>query len=105
MNRFDLELRVLLALVVVNGVAEASVVPLLPSIRDDLGMSPVQAGLVLSATTIAMLVVAMPVGVAANRFGTRVPLVIAAGLVPVALLGQALADSLPLSSELVFCSA
>jgi predicted MFS family arabinose efflux permease len=95
MKRFDLELRVLLALVVVNGIAEASIVPLLPSMRDDLGMSPVRAGLVLSATTIAMLVVAMPVGVAANRFGTRVPLVIAASLIPIALMGQALADSLP----------
>ena len=104
MKRFDLELRVLLALVVVNGVAEASIVPLLPSIRDDFGMTSVQAGLVLSATTIAMLVVAMPVGVAANRFGTRVPLVIAASLVPIALLGQALADSLPLliGARLVF---
>ena len=96
MRRFDLELRVLLALVVVNGVAEASIVPLLPTIRDDLGMTSVQAGLVLSATTIAMLVIAMPVGVAANRFGTRVPLVIAASLIPIALLGQAFADSLPL---------
>ena len=96
MKRFDLELRVLLALVVVNGVAEASIVPLLPSIRDDLGMSALQVGLVLSATTIAMLVVAIPVGAAANRFGTRVPLLIAAGLIPFALLGQALATSLPL---------
>jgi len=104
MKRFDLELRVLLALVVVNGVAEASIVPLLPSIRDDLGLTSVQAGLVLSATTIAMLVVAMPVGLVANRFGTRAPLVVAAFLIPVALLGQALADSLPLlvGSRLLF---
>jgi len=104
MKRFDLELRVLLALVVVNGVAEASIVPLLPSIRDDLGLTSVQAGLVLSATTIAMLVVAMPVGLVANRFGTRVPLVIAACLIPAALLGQALAASLPLlvGSRLLF---
>lgn len=104
MRRFDLELRVLLALVVVNGVAEASIVPLLPSIRDDLGLTSVQAGLVLSATTIAMLVVAMPVGLVANRFGTRAPLVVAAFLIPVALLGQALADSLPLlvGSRLLF---
>ncbi len=96
MKRFDLELRVLLALAVVNGIAEASLVPLLPSMRDDLGMTSVQAGLVLAATTLAMLVVAIPVGVAANRYGTRVPLVIAASLIPVALLGQALAGTLPL---------
>jgi len=36
------------------------------------------------------------VGVAANRFGTRVPLVIASILIPLALVGQALAGSLPL---------
>lgn len=95
MKRFDLELRVLLALAVVNGAAESSLVPLLPSIRAELGLSALQAGLVLSATTIAMLVVAMPVGVATNRFGTRIPLVVAATLIPIALLGQAAADSLP----------
>ena len=71
MQRFDLELRVLLAFAFVNGIAESSLVPLLPSIRDDLGLTSVQAGLLLTTTTLAMLVVAMPVGYAANRFGTR----------------------------------
>ena len=94
MKRFDLELRVLLALAVVNGIAESSLVPLLPTIRDDLGLSSLQAGLVLTATTLAMLVVAMPVGLAANRFGTRAPLVLAAALIPLALVGQTFAGSL-----------
>jgi len=96
MKRFDLELRVLLALTVVNGVAESSLITLLPAIRADLGLSAVEAGLALAASTFAMIVVAMPVGVAANRFGTRAPLVIASILIPVALVGQALASSLPL---------
>ena len=91
MQRFDLELRVLLAFAFVNGVAESSLVPLLPSVRDDLGLTPVQVGLLLTTTTLAMLLVAMPVGYAANRFGTRVPLLFAAALMPVALIGQAVA--------------
>ena len=41
-----------------------------------------------------MLVAAMPIGYAANRFGTRAPLLVAATLMPVALVGQALAGSL-----------
>ena len=73
MQRFDLELRVLLAFAFVNGIAESSVVPLLPSIRDDLELSALQTGLLLSTTTLAMLVAAIPVGYAANRFGTRGP--------------------------------
>ncbi len=96
MKRFDLELRVLLALTVVNGVAESSLITLLPAIRSDLGLDSAEAGLAIAASTLAMIVVAMPVGVAANRFGTRVPLVIASILIPLALVGQALAGSLPL---------
>jgi len=96
MQRFDLELRVLLALTVVNGIAESSLITLLPAIRSDLGLSPAQAGLALAASTLAMIVVAMPVGVVANRFGTRVPLVVASILIPLALVGQAFAASLPL---------
>ena len=95
MQRFDLELRILLAFAFVNGIAESSLVPLLPSIRSDLGLSAVEAGLLLATTTLAMLVAAMPVGYAANRFGTRRLLLLAAMLMPVALVGQALGGSLP----------
>ena len=80
MPRFDLELRVLLALAVVNGIAESSVVPLLPAIRDELGLSSVEAGLLWTTTTLAMLVAAVPVGYAANRLGSRLPLLVAAAL-------------------------
>lgn len=104
MQRFDLELRVLLALAFVNGVAESSLVPLLPSVRDDLGLASVQVGLLLTTTTLAMLVGAMPIGYAANRFGTRVPLLLAATLMPLALVGQALAGGLAvlLAARLLF---
>jgi predicted MFS family arabinose efflux permease len=96
MHRFDLELRVLLAFAFVNGVAESSLVPVLPSVQHDLGLSSVETGLLLTTTTLAMLVAAMPIGYAANRFGTRVPLLLAAALMPLALVGQALAANLEL---------
>ncbi len=94
MKRFDLELRVLLVFAFTNGVAESSLVPMLPSIRDDLGLSSLQIGLVLTTTTLAMLVAALPIGYATNRFGTRVPLLIAAALMPVGLVGQAFVGGL-----------
>ena len=92
----DLELRVLLALAFMNGIAESSFVPLLPTARDVLGLTPVETGLLLTTTTLAMLVAAMPIGYAANRFGTRAPLLLAAALMPLALAGQAVAGSLAL---------
>ena len=104
MHRFDLELRVLLAFAFVNGVAESSLVPVLPSVQHDLGLSSVETGLLLTTTTLAMLVAAMPIGYAANRFGTRVPLLLAACLMPLALVGQALAGNLEvlLAARLLF---
>ena len=94
MKRFDTELRVLLLLALVNGIGESSIVPLLPTIKHDLGLTTVETGLLWTTTTLAMLVAAMPIGYAANRFGSRVPLLVAAALMPVALIGQALAGSL-----------
>ena len=94
MSRFDPELRVLLAFAFVNGVAESSLVPMLPSIRDELGLSPVQVGLVLTTTTLAMLTAAVPIGYTASRFGTRVPLLLAAVLMPVGLVAQAFVGGL-----------
>ena len=94
MQRFDLELRVLLAFAFVNGIAESSFVPLLPSVRHDLALTSVETGLLLTMTTLAMLFGALPIGYAVNRYGTRGPLLLAAALMPVALVAQALAESL-----------
>jgi predicted MFS family arabinose efflux permease len=94
MKRFDLELRLLFAMAVANGVAESSIIPLTPGIRDDLGLSAVQTGLLWTTTTIAMLFAAVPVGYAANRFGSRWPLIASAALMPLALVGQAVAVGL-----------
>ncbi len=95
MHRFDLELRVLLIVALANGVAESSIMPLLPTIQRELGLSGVETGLVWTTTTVAMLVAALPIGYAANRFGSRAPLLAAAVLMPVALVMQALAVNLP----------
>jgi predicted MFS family arabinose efflux permease len=104
MKRFDLELRVLLAFALVNGIAESSFVPLLPSVRGALGLTSVETGLLLTTTTLAMLASAMPIGYAANRFGTRVPLLVAAVVMPVGLVAQAAAGSLGplLAARLLF---
>ena len=96
MKRFDLELRVLLALVVVNGVAEASIVPLLPSIRDDLGMTaaagrsrPLRDDARHARRRDARRGRGEPVR------NARAPRRSRPVLIPLALVGQALADSLP----------
>ncbi len=103
-QRFDLELRVLLALAFVNGVAESSFVPLLPSVRGALGLTSVETGLLLTTTTLAMLASAMPIGYAANRFGTRAPLLVAAVVMPAGLVAQAVAGGLGplLAARLLF---
>ena len=104
MKRFDLEFRVLLAFAFVNGVAESSFVPLLPSVRSALGLTSVETGVLLTTTTLAMLAAAMPIGYAANRFGTRVPLLVATVVMPLGLLAQAVAGGLGplLAARLLF---
>lgn len=89
-------LRSLLALAFANGVADASLIPLLPSIRADLGLTALQAGAMLSATTLAMLATALPVGLLAGRLGVGRLLLVASALIPVSLAVLALADGLAL---------
>ena len=59
---------------------------------------------VWTITTLAMLVVGLPVGYAARRFGSRGPLLLSAAILPLALVGQALAPGLPslLGARLLF---
>ena len=78
--------------------------PLLPSVRDSLGLTSVETGLLLTTTTLAMLASAMPIGYAANRFGTRAPLLVAATMMPLGLVAQAVAGGLGplLAARLLF---
>jgi predicted MFS family arabinose efflux permease len=96
MDRIPRDLRALVAFAFTASAADAMLVTLLPSIRREFGLGGVEVGAVLSATTLGMLAVAVPVGAVASRVGS-VPLVRVAGAVlPLALLGIALAPGLHL---------
>ncbi len=89
------DLRSLVALAFANSAADAALIPLLPGIRDDLALSGAQTGAVVSAATLTMLAVAIPIGLVAGRVATRTLLVVAAMLLPLSLAAAALAPGLP----------
>lgn len=94
LSRTDRGLLTVAALAFATSVADSSIVPLLPAVRDALRLSPLETGSLLSATTLAMLAAAVPIGLAAGRFGSRRLLLASAVVLPVSLLGQALAPGL-----------
>ena len=79
-----------------NGAADAALIPVLPTIRDELGLSAVQTGALLSVTTIAMLAATVPVSLLVGHVGSRRLLLASALLLPVSMLAQALAPGLAL---------
>jgi DHA1 family inner membrane transport protein len=83
-------------LAVANGAAEAAFLPLVPAIRDDLGLSGAEVGALFAATTLAVLVTAVPAGQLAARLGGRPVLLASAVLTPVGLATMAVAPSLGL---------
>lgn len=85
------DLRPLLALVAVNGAADGALLPLLPTVRGELGLSGLEVAALLSATTVAMLVGAVPAGLLAGRFGAGRLLALVATLLPVSIALMALA--------------
>jgi ACDE family multidrug resistance protein len=68
-----------------------ALVPLAPTYAERLHLSELQTGVVLAAAGFATLVVSLPVGVLADRIGTRRLTLAAAALVAASSLGQALA--------------
>ncbi len=94
MHRIPRDLRAVVLFAFAASAADASVVTLLPSIRRDLGLAGIEAGAVLSMTTFAMLATTVLVGLAAGRVGSRTLLVAAGVLLPLALVGSALAPGL-----------
>ena len=68
-----------------------AIVPLAPTFADEFALSGVEAGMVLAAASIAALVVALPLGVLADRFGARKVTIASACLFTVATLAQGLA--------------
>jgi MFS family permease len=77
-------------LVAANGNA---LVPLIPTYTTRFGLSVFDAGLLVGAPAVAMLVLSVPVGLLSDRVGARVVTIAACALLTVSAFGQALADS------------
>jgi MFS transporter, DHA1 family, inner membrane transport protein len=102
--RADRGLVTVIALAFATSLGDAAIIPVLPEIRDGFGLSGIETGMLLSATTLAMLAAAVPVGLLAGRLGTRRLLLTSAVLLPLSMLGQALAPGLGalLAARMVF---
>jgi predicted MFS family arabinose efflux permease len=68
-----------------------AIVPLAPTYAERFDLSKVETGIVLAAAGFATLVVSLPIGVLADRIGTRRLTVAASALVAASSLGQGLA--------------
>ena len=79
------------ALVFVTELSQAAIVPLLPAFGRQLSLSEVETGAILAATTFATVLVAVPIGLAADRIGPHRLTVLAALVVVAASVVQAFA--------------
>lgn len=79
-------LRPLAALALANAAGDAAIVPLAPTIRDDLGLSAVELGALFAATTVAVLLASVPAGQLAARVGAH-PLLLGSAVVAPLSLG------------------
>src|SRR5687767_4869577 len=68
-----------------------AIVPLAPTFADEFSLSGVQAGMILAASSLAALAVALPLGVLADRIGARWVTIASACLFTLSTLGQGLA--------------
>ena len=92
------------ALILVSAAPQFALVPVMPVYAHRLGLSGFEQGMVLGATGLATLVVSVPAGTLADRFGAR-RITLAAGLVmAAATAAQALAGDFPalLAARLAF---
>ncbi len=90
----DRELVALSAVALMNAVADSALLPVLPTLQEEFGLSGAQTGALLSAATVVTLAASIPIGLLAGRIGSRRLLVASALLLPVSLLVQALATGL-----------
>ena len=91
-------------LILVSAAAQFALVPVMPVYAHRLGLSGFEQGMVLGATGLATLVVSVPAGTLADRFGAR-RITLAAGLLmAAATAAQALAGDFPalLAARLAF---
>jgi MFS family permease len=96
-------LRAIYGLFFVAGIAQAAIVPLLPRLSAEYGLSASETGLLLALPGLATLAVSVPAGVAADRLGARRCTLLAGVVLCVSCLAQA-APSLPslLAGRLLF---
>jgi ACDE family multidrug resistance protein len=85
----------LYAMIFVSVVADVAVVPLLPTLTRQHGLSSLDTALLLSTTTFAMVVITLPLGRLADRVGARPLVGVAGGFVVLGSIVLALADGLP----------
>jgi MFS family permease len=95
MQRVASGLLSLYAMIFVSVVADVAVVPLLPTLTRQHGLSSIETALLLSTTTFAMVVVTLPLGRLADRIGARPLVACAGGFVILGSVVLALAGSLP----------
>jgi MFS family permease len=84
---------VVYALVFVTELCQSAIIPLLPTFGRELDLSEVETGAVLAATTFATVLVAVPIGLAADRLGAHRLTAAAALVVVVASVVQGYASS------------
>ena len=76
-------------LFLVAGIAQAAIVPLLPRLSSQYGLSPSETGLLLALPGLATLAVSVPAGVAADRLGARRCTVLAGAVLCMACVAEA----------------
>jgi MFS family permease len=76
-------------LFLVAGIAQAAIVPLLPRLSSQYGLSPSETGLLLALPGLATLAVSVPAGVAADRLGARRCTVLAGAVLCVSCVAEA----------------
>lgn len=81
----------LFALLFLVEVVHWAIVPLAPRFADEFGLSTVQTGAILAATSIVSVLVAIPAGVLTDRLGPRPITIVAAVLATTGTAGQAVA--------------
>jgi MFS transporter, DHA1 family, solute carrier family 18 (vesicular amine transporter), member 1/2 len=79
------------ALIFAAGMMQSALAPLGPAYAAELGLTRVQVGALFAAASVAMVVVALPIGMVTDRLGARRLTIAAALLVGLSALGQGLA--------------
>ncbi|HWQ24452.1 MAG TPA: MFS transporter [Gaiellaceae bacterium] len=81
------------ALILLETIVWIAIVPLAPTFSAELGLTGVETGTILSASSFAALLVSFPLGWLADRLGSREVTIASAVLFTLATLGQGLADT------------